>query len=117
MNISKIFTNIRNAINEREDELLLNIDNKFNELFFNEEFIKKSEKLQNDIKINLEKGKKIEIEWNKNLTKLNLCINECINIENNIHIIKKMKEHINNFNSMDIKLNFIPKLNENILLP
>ena len=114
MNISKIFTNIRNAINEREDELLLNIDNKFNELFFNEEFIKKSEKLQNDIKINLEKGKKIEIEWNKNLTKLNLCINECINIENNIHIIKKMKEHINNFNSMDIKLNFIPKLNENI---
>ena len=79
MNISKIFTNIRNAINEREDELLLNIDNIFNELYFNEEFIKKAEKLPNDIKINLEKGKKIEIEWNKNSEQLKLFINNCIN--------------------------------------
>ena len=41
MNISKIFTNIRNAINEREDELLLNIDNKFNELYFLKNLLKK----------------------------------------------------------------------------
>ena len=41
MKISKIFTHLRNLVNKREDELLLIIDNKFSELYFSEEFIKK----------------------------------------------------------------------------
>ena len=41
--IQKIFTNLRNALNNREDELLLEIDRQYNELFFNESIIKKSE--------------------------------------------------------------------------
>jgi hypothetical protein len=34
MKISKIFTQIRNVINNREDELLLEVDNKYNDIFF-----------------------------------------------------------------------------------
>ena len=34
--VQKIFTKIRSAINEREDELLLEIDNKYNELQYAE---------------------------------------------------------------------------------
>ena len=35
-NIQKIFTKLRNALNDREDELLLEVDNRYNELYFNE---------------------------------------------------------------------------------
>jgi len=34
--IQKIFTKLRNALNDREDELLLEVDNRYNELYFNE---------------------------------------------------------------------------------
>ena len=85
MEITKIFTKIRNIINQREDELLLNIDNKFESLFFKGKKIKESEKLANNIKISLERGKIIDNdnEWD-NDNKLSLLINDCINIENNI---------------------------------
>ena len=43
--ISKIFTKLRNAINDRENELLLDIDNKFSEFIFDEKIIKQNEKL------------------------------------------------------------------------
>ena len=38
-----MFTKIRSALNEREDQLLLEIDNKFNEFIFDEKLIKQSE--------------------------------------------------------------------------
>jgi len=44
--VQKIFTKIRNEINDREDKLFLEIDKKFQELFFNEEFVKESENCQ-----------------------------------------------------------------------
>ena len=65
-NIQNIFTKIRNALNEREDKLLLEVDNKFNNIFINEDIIKQSEKLPNKIKISLEKGKEIQNNWNNN---------------------------------------------------
>ena len=43
LKIQKIFTNLRNALNNREDKLLEEIDNQYNELFCNESLIKKSE--------------------------------------------------------------------------
>ena len=58
INIQKVFTKIRNAINEREDEILLEVDKLFENLFLKESIIKKGEKLPNKIKISLEKGKK-----------------------------------------------------------
>ena len=48
--IQKIFTKIRNAINEREDLLLLEVDKQFDNLFCNEEIIKESEILQIKLK-------------------------------------------------------------------
>ena len=64
--ISKIFTEIRNVINNRADELLLEVDNKYNNLFFNEEIIRQSESLPNKIKLSLEKSRIIEKELNDN---------------------------------------------------
>ena len=85
------------ALNEREDELLLEVEEKFNEIYFDENVIKESEKLPNKIKISIEKGKNISEEWNdeKNLV---MNINNCINIENNIDKINKVTENLNKLN-------------------
>ena len=110
INIQTIFTKLRNIINEREDELLLNLDNKFNELYFNENIIKESEKLPNRIKLSIEKGKKIDKEWNDD--NLNSLINDCINIENNIIEINKINEDLKKSKSnKNIEINFIPQEN------
>ena len=89
---------LRNALNDREDELLLNVYKKFNEQFFNENIIKESEKLPNKIKISLEKGKRINNNWKEN--KLNSLINDCLNIENNIKSIHKINEKFKKCNSL-----------------
>ena len=95
-------------MNKREDELLSEIDNHFNKLFLDDNFMKQTEKLPKKINDSLEKGKTIEKEWNIN--NLPSLINDCLNIENNIRDInildeniKKIKEnqHIN----MDFGLN------------
>jgi len=96
MKISNIFTKIRNSINEREDKLLSDIDNEYNNLLFKEDIIKQSEKLPNEIKNSLEIGKELDNKWNENVKLKN--INECINIENNIKKIKIIKENINKYN-------------------
>ena len=57
LKVQKLFTKIRNAINEREDKLLLEIDNQFNNLFFKEEEIKECQKLSDKIKTLITKGK------------------------------------------------------------
>ena len=80
--IQKMFTNLRNEINKREDELMLEIEKKFNNSFSNEDLIKKIEKLPSKVKVSLEKGKIIENKWNDN--KLNSLLNDCLNIENDI---------------------------------
>jgi len=107
MNIQKIFTKIRNILNDREDELLLEIDKKYNELFINEEIIKEIDKFPNKIKLSFEKGKEIENNWNNN--KLNSLINDCLNIENNIKYINQIKESIKKNNSLKFEFTFIPK--------
>ena len=90
--IQKVFTKIRNALNDREDELLLKVEYYFENLFFNEEIIKEYEKLPNKINVSLEEAKKIENNWEDN--KIIQIINECINIENNINDINIMNEKI-----------------------
>ena len=106
MEISQAFTKIRNAINEREDQLLLNVDNEFNNIFFKEELIKQSEKLPNEIKNALELGKEIDNNWHEENKKL-LHINGCIKIENNIKSISLIKENINKSNlAKDLQIKF-----------
>ena len=102
--IQKVFTKLRNAINEREDKLLLEVDEKFKELLFDENFIKENEKLPEKIKKSIEKGKAVEENWNKE--KLNILINDCLNIENNINYINHIKSNLNNLNSNQIEICF-----------
>ena len=102
--IQKIFTKIRNEINNREDELLLEVDKQFENVFFNEDVIKNSEKLPNKIKYSLEKCRNLDKEdYNEN--EISILINECLNIENNIKDIKNVNENIkkcNNANNLEI---------------
>ena len=93
LKIQKVFTKIRNALNEREDELLLEGDNQFDKNYCSEDLIKESQKLPNKVKISLEKGKIITTEWNDN-NKLSSVINDCINIENNVNQINILNENI-----------------------
>ena len=110
LNIQKIFTKLRNCINDREDELLMNLDNKFDELYYNENSIKESEKLPKKIEISLEKGKLINNNWkNNNLKSL---INDCLNIENNINEINKINQSIEKTKTNHRKMNFIYIANE-----
>ena len=80
LTIQKVFSQLRNKINEREDELLSHVDKKFNKLYFKEELIKDSEILPTKIKTFLEKCRNINNEWNDD--KLISLVNDCINIEN-----------------------------------
>ena len=70
LDIQKTFTKIRSILNDREDQLLSDVDQKYDELFFNEDIVKESEKLPEKIEISLEKGKSIANEWNNNLLKI-----------------------------------------------
>jgi len=105
MKISNIFTKVRNSLNEREDKLLSDIDNEFDNLFFKEDIIKQCEQLPKLIKHSLGIGKEIDNKWNENEKLKN--INECINIENENRKIKMIKENINKSNLIkDIKFSF-----------
>ena len=113
LKLKKIFTKIRNEVNKREEILLLNIDKQFDDNFFKEDFIIESEKLPEQIKANLEKGKLIDKEWNKN-TLLEL-MNDFINFENNTEEIKKMNIKMEKNYLIEFKLEFAPeneKINE-----
>ena len=99
-----IFTKIRTVLNEREDELLLEVDKKYKALFANENIIKEGEKLPNQIKLSLEKIQLIANEWEDN-NKLCSIIYNCINIEDNIKKINIINNNIKKF-----------KLNNNIII-
>jgi hypothetical protein len=101
-----LFTKLRNALNNREDKIMLDIENKFDELFFNEDIIKQSEKLPNKIKKSLELGKITDEQWNEK--QLNHLINDCLNIENNIIEINILNEKINKCSSINDDILFFP---------
>ena len=110
--IQLVFCKIRTELNNREDKLYLKIDQKFDDLFFKEKFIKESEKLPKLVKNLLDKGKIEEKEW-EDKTKLSKLINECINIEDAIKDINTIYDKIKTFNDKkEIKFEFIPKDNE-----
>ena len=83
---------------------------KFNNIYFDENIFKQCEKLPNNIKLSLEKGKKIDFNENN----LALFINECINIENNIKNINKINDNINKYkmdNNIEIEFDYKEELN------
>ena len=109
LKIQKVFTSIRNAINEREDCLLSEVDKKFDEIYVSDNIIKQSENLPYKIQISLEKGKNIDKEWNDD-NELNSFIYECICVENNIKEIKDIENTIKKSNdSYQSNINFFPE--------
>ena len=103
LKIQKIFTKIRNELNNREDKLLLEIDQQYDNLFFKEEIIKECEKLPNKVKLSLEKSKIIDLKNNE----LNSLINSCLDVENNIININIINDKISKFNEIkDVKIDF-----------
>ena len=103
--IQKIFTELRTNLNNREDELLSKVDEKFGEITFNEERMRDIEKLPNKIKISLEKVKHINNGWDDE-NKLSSIINDCIYIENNLKDIKLVNS--TNINYTPLNLEFYP---------
>jgi len=97
LKVQTIFTKIRSALNEKEDKLLSDIDNEFNNKYFKDDLIKESEKLPNKIKKSINKGKIIEKAWDEN--NLSSLINDCIIIENNIKEINDINNNIQKSNS------------------
>ena len=102
--IQNIFTQLRNKLNKREDELLARVDKVFNRLFFKDAFIKNLENFPKKVNKHLEQGKKINKEWNKD--KLSILLNNCVNIENNIKIIKSMNKKIKKYKYKNINVKF-----------
>ena len=92
--VQKIFNEIKNNIIIREKQLLLEIDNQFNDIFCNEEIVKESQNLAQKIKSCLNKGYNINKKWNTKDTKLNFLINECINIEKELNEINIINTNI-----------------------
>ena len=91
--IQNIFTKIRTELNEREDELLSEVDKKYEESHFSDELIKKSEKLPKNIEISLQVGREITKKWDEQ-DKLSLFINGCLDIEMNIKDINIINQNI-----------------------
>ena len=109
--IQNIFTKIRNELNNREDKLLSEVDDKFNNLYFNENIVKNNQKLPEKIKELIKTAENANKEYDDN--KIDAFINICINIENSIKNIKKINDDIikcQNFDNKQIK--FIPENEE-----
>ena len=106
LSIQNIFNQLKIALNEREEKLLLEVENQYKEIFDNEDILEESEKLSNKIKLLLEEGKIFDEDWNDS-DKLNSILNSCINIENNIKSIKLTNETIKNRKiNKDLKIEF-----------
>ena len=106
LKIQKVFTNIRNILNIREDELISEVD----DLYFKEDIMRDIEKLPDKIKSSLYKCKNIDDIKDDNILKL---IKECTEIENNINMINNISENIDKIcNFQNIEISFIPEENE-----
>jgi hypothetical protein len=104
--IQQVFTKIRNIFNEKENKLLDEVDEQYDKLFFKEDIIKEFEKLPKKVKNSLEKGKSM-VNKQYECNKLNLFINDCINIENNISNIILMNEKLAKYQKLDnLKIEF-----------
>ena len=108
--IKAIFSEMNKIINDRKNELLLEIDNKFDTLYFKEDIIKESEKLPDKIKILLEEGMNVHNEWDDN--KLCLLINTCLKIENNIKEINIIDDNLKKYKKFNFEIQFIPEEEE-----
>ena len=107
--IQKLFTDIRNTLNEREDEILNEIEKKYDEIFIKENIIRESMKLPKKITNIIEKGNLIDKDWEDN-NKLPCLINDCLNIQKDIALINSIEKNIKNYRDLkNKKIIFFPK--------
>ena len=88
----------------------MEVDKKFEDIYFDENIIKQLEKLPNKVKLSLEKSKNIE----SNINKSALFLNECIKIEKNISDINKIDDVVKkcqNSIKQEIKLDTNEQIN------
>ena len=100
--IQKTFTNLRNALNKREEQLLLEVEEVNKKTYFDDDIIKESEKLSEKVKKCLES---VNILKEKN-SELNYEINYYIEFENNLIKIDEIEQKIIRFISNKIKITF-----------
>ena len=106
--IQNIFTKIRNELNNREDELLLNVDKTFRNVYCDEKILKDSEKLPERIKTLLNKVGNINNYYNEN--KISLFLNICITVDNEINNILDLNNNIKKCkNSLNQNIIFTPE--------
>ena len=86
----------------------MEVDKKYDELYFKEDLLKKGEKLPKKIKESIKHGKE---SYEKPLN-LKFLINDCLNIENDIKDINIIKENINKCNDIESEIKFSPEENE-----
>ena len=98
--IQEIFTRIRAEINNREDQMLMEVDNYFEKYYCKEDIIKTMEKLPSKVKESLNNVEYIEKNWDNDI-KLSYIIDSCIYVENYIESINKMNQIINKYNSKE----------------
>ena len=111
LGIQKVFTKIRTALNEREDELISKVKEIYKESFFDEEIVKESEKLPLKVKQSLESIN--EIKEIPNIEKeLSSEINYYIEFENNLNKIEEINKTINKCNSNKTRIVFESNYNQ-----
>lgn len=107
-NIMKIITNIRNKLNEREDELLSEVDNIFSNIYPEEKLILSYEKIPKKINTILNQRNSLDEQFNDSCL-LNSYICDCINIEKNFNEIKEIVKSIDKYDvNKEIKIYFYP---------
>ena len=108
--ILKIITNLRNKLNEREDELISEVDKIFSNICPEEKLILNFEKIPKKIISILDQKDALD-EKLKDTYLLNSYIIECINIEKELNEIKETEELINKYDiNKEIKISFYPDL-------
>jgi hypothetical protein len=113
LQIQKMFTKLRNTLNNREDYLLLEIEQTFDDLYFSKDIVNENKKFPNKIKKIIEKGKLIDSKWTDN--NIDTSINDCLNLDISVNEIKSIKTNISKFNDIkidNIKIKFTPLEND-----
>ena len=110
--IMNVMTNIRNKLNEREDELLSLVEATFLDFIPSDSLLKEYEKLPKKINNLLDKKNVINKKLDDSFL-LNFYLNDCLNIEKDFEKIKEIDDSIKKFNkNSENKLYFFPE-NEN----
>ena len=92
--INHIFAKIRSTLNNREEEILKEVNKLFDNMLCDTKIIEECENIPEKIKSSLESRKKIESNNNHNMISF---INECCNIENTVKDIRNIDKIIKKY--------------------